>query len=115
VALLGACPLPDPSERLGGPPRADLSAENPRGRRELILLLILLACGLFLVPLLIWVVGNAVLGPYASGGAFALLADFFVGLRNGSVVHWAVVVGPYVFVLILRGLWHLIRRPRPSD
>jgi hypothetical protein len=104
------CLLPDPSERLGGPPRAPApSAVNPRARRELLLFLILLACGLFVVPLLIWVVGQWILGPYADGGAFALLMDFFTGLKNGSLTYWAVVVGPYLFVLILRLFWHLIR------
>jgi hypothetical protein len=62
------------------------------------------------VPLLIWVVGNAALGPYADGGAFALLADFFTGLKGGSLLYWAVVFGPYLFVLMLRVFWHFIRR-----
>jgi hypothetical protein len=91
------------------------SATNSRGRRELILLLVLLACGLFLVPLLIWAVGQAVLGPYAAGNALALLADFFTGLKNGSPVYWCVVLGPYVFVLILRGLWHFMRGADRAD
>lgn len=72
----------------------------------------LLACGLFVVPLLIWVVGQGVLGPYGDGGAFTLLADFFLGLKNGSLIHWLVAAGPYVFVLILRGLWELWQRTR---
>ena len=108
------CFLPDPSERLGGPPRAPApSAPNTRGRREILLFLILLACGLFLVPLLIWVVGQGVLGPYGTdpnrGSAFALLMDFFTGLKSGSLVYWTVVIGPYLFVLILRLFWHLIQ------
>jgi hypothetical protein len=82
---------------------------SPRARRELLLFLILLACGLFVVPLLIWVVGQGMLGPYADGGAFALLMDFFTGLKSGSLVYWAVVIGPYLFVLILRLFWHFIQ------
>jgi hypothetical protein len=102
--------LPDSPARAAGPPPTDPSALNARTRRELILLLVLLACGLFGVPLLIWLVGQFVLGPYADGGAFALLADFFAGLRTGSLIHWSVVVGPYLFVLILRLFWHFIRQ-----
>jgi hypothetical protein len=103
--------LPESPERAAaGPPRTESSALNSRGRRELILLLILLACGLFVVPLIIWAIGQSVLGPYADGGAFALLADFFMGLKSGSLIYWAVVIGPYVFVLILRGFWYFIRR-----
>lgn len=78
-------------------------------RRELTILGILLACGLFIIPLLIWVVGSAVLGPYADGGPFALLVDFFNGLRSGSLVYWCVVFGPYLLVMALRGCWHLLR------
>jgi hypothetical protein len=72
----------------------------------------MLASGLFIVPLLIWLVGQWILGPYADGGAFALLMDFFTGLKNGSLPYWAVVVGPYVFVLILRLFWYLAQRTR---
>lgn len=66
-----------------------------------------------MVPLLIWVVGSTVLGPYAGAGgsAFALLADFFVGLKSGSLLYWSVVLGPYLFVQILRGLWFFFRQP----
>ena len=59
------------------------------------------------MPLLIWVAGNRVLGPYTHGqdlhaGPFALLQDFFIGLAHGSAVFWAVALGPAVFVLLLR-------------
>jgi hypothetical protein len=80
-----------------------------RGRRELMILVILLAFGLFIVPLLIWVVGRGVLGPFADGGPFELLVDFFNGLRTGSLVYWAVALGPYLMVMVLRGLWHFAR------
>jgi len=102
--------LPDPSERLGGPPRAAAPSAAPsRGRRELMILVILLAAGLFLVPLLIYAVGAGVLGPYTDGGPFALLVDFFAGLRSGSLVYWGVVVGPYVLVMLARGFWQIMR------
>ena len=74
------------------------------------ILVILLAVGLFAVPLLIYAVGSGALGPYANGGAFALLVDFFAGLRGGSLVYWSVAIGPYVFVMLLRGVWHFVRQ-----
>jgi hypothetical protein len=81
------------------------------------ILVILLACGLFVIPLLIWVVGRAVLGAYADGGPFSLLVDFFNGLKTGSLVYWGVALGPYVLVSVLRIFWHLARwtdrRSRP--
>jgi hypothetical protein len=64
------------------------------------------------MPLLIWAVGQGVLGPYTNGGAFALLVDFFAGLRTGSPVYWAVVFGPYAFVMLLRAFWRLARGTR---
>jgi hypothetical protein len=73
------------------------------------ILVILLAVGLFVVPLLIWAVGRGVLGPYADGGPFALLVDFLNGLKKGSAVYWLVAVGPYVLVMVLRAFWHLLR------
>jgi hypothetical protein len=74
------------------------------------ILVILLAFGLFGVPFLIYAVGVGALGPYTNGSAFALLVDFFAGLRTGSLVYWSVVVGPYVFVMLLRGVWHVLRQ-----
>jgi hypothetical protein len=88
------------------------AAVPSRARRELMIFVILLACGLFIMPLLIWVVGRSALGPYTDGGPFALLVDFFSGLKSGSLVYWSVAFGPYVLVMILRGCWRFMR---PSD
>lgn len=78
-----------------------------RAQRELILLGALLLFGLLLMPLLIWVAGNRVLGPYTHGqnlhaGPAALLQDFFTGLVHGSAVFWGVALGPAVLILLLR-------------
>lgn len=56
------------------------------------------------MPALIWVIGDAVLGEYAGGdgGPLALLRDFFAGLAEGSLVYWAVALGPYVFLCLAR-------------
>jgi hypothetical protein len=86
-----------------------------RVRRELIIFLVLLAVGFFVLPWLIWVAGFLLLGAYANGGPFALFADFFVGLAHGSLVYWAVALGPWMFVLLARVLWRLLRSPRTTD
>jgi hypothetical protein len=101
--------LPAQTERAAGSSETAAPALPARGRRELMILVILLACGLFLIPLLIWAVGRGALGPYTDGGPFALLVDFFNGLRSGSLVYWCVALGPYVLVMILRGCWKLLR------
>jgi hypothetical protein len=103
------------------PPRTEPTAPPPerltqlrdsyealsRTRRELIILGAALLFGLVAMPLLIWVVGNHVLGPYTHGqnahaGPFALLGDFFVGLGHGSAVFWSVALGPAALVVLLR-------------
>jgi hypothetical protein len=97
------------AERAAAPAKIAAPAAPARARRELMIFVILLATGLFVIPLLIWAVGRGVLGPYADGGPFALLVDFFNGLKTGSPVYWAVAFGPYVLISILRGGWALMR------
>ena len=82
-------------------------------RRELLILGIALACGLLAIPLLIWVVGNRILGPYTHGnnlhaGPMALLGDFYEGLSKGWLSYWIVAVGPLVIIVIARAAWELI-------
>lgn len=54
------------------------------------------------LPLIIWVTGRALLGPYANGGMFAILGDFFTLLFSGSIAAWIVLLGPYVLLSALR-------------
>ncbi len=87
----------------------ELEPGPSRARRELILYSVALACGLFVIPLLTWMVGNRILGPYTHGqdtkaGPFALLADFFTGLAHGSIVFWAVALGPLEILTFVRVL-----------
>jgi hypothetical protein len=112
--LLGCQPemsrMPPPSDTEDPPARSGAGGRLralSRPQRELLGVALALLVGLVLVPLLIWVVGNRVLGPYTHGqnphaGPFALLQDFFIGLVHGSAVFWAVALGPAVFVLLLR-------------
>ncbi len=87
---------------------------SPRVRRELIVYGVALLFGLLGVPLLIWVGGNRVLGPYTHGqnlhaGPLALLQDFYLGLLHGSAVFWAVALGPAALLLLVRLLIRLVR------
>jgi hypothetical protein len=84
--------------------------------RELLILGIALACGLLAIPLLIWLVGNRILGPYihtqdptAGTGPMRLLADYFGGLAHGSIIFWCVAVGPYILVIVARALYAFAR------
>jgi hypothetical protein len=103
------------------PEDSDYMVEEPRGwrglsrlQRELIILGAELACGLFVVPLLIWVAGNRVLGGYTHGtnqhaGPGALLGDFLASLASGSSVFWLVALGPAILLTLLRAFVHLLR------
>ena len=72
-----------------------------------------LLLGLVAVPLLIWVVGNRILGPYTHGnnlhaGPMALLGDFYEGLSKGWLSFWIVALGPLVIIVVARAAWELI-------
>ena len=109
------------------PEDSDYLVEEPRGwrglsrlQRELIIFAAELVCGLVLVPLLIWVAGNRVLGGYTQGtnlhaGPGALLGDFFAGLGRGSSVFWLVALGPAILVTLVRAGVHLLRAGSAKD
>jgi hypothetical protein len=75
-----------------------------------------------MIPVLTWLVGSRVLGPYSRGtevhnSAFALLADFFAGLAHGYVVFCVVALGPVVFLVLIRlfvALWRRPPKPAPN-
>jgi hypothetical protein len=76
--------------------------------------------GLLVVPVLTWLIGSRVLGPYSRGAEvhntpFALLSDFFSGLVHGYVVFWVVALGPVVFLLLIRICLALLRRTAKPD
>jgi multisubunit Na+/H+ antiporter MnhB subunit len=104
-------------------PQAPQSTPDSRSplatlRRELLVFGISLVCGLIVIPLLIWVVGNRILGTYvhtqdptAGTGPMRLLADFFTGLTHGSIIFWCVAAGPYILLTIVRALYTYLRSP----
>jgi hypothetical protein len=71
--------------------------------REIMTLALCLAAGIFVLPALIWLVGRAVLGPYAHGSVLALWHDYLQGLATGSTAFWIIALGPYALVWLLRG------------
>ncbi len=109
------------------PENSEYMVEEPRGwrglsrlQRELIIFGAELLCGVLIVPLLIWVAGNKVLGGYTHGpsqhaGPGALLGDFFVGLAHGSSVFWLVALGPAIFLTLVRAFVHLLRSGSARD
>jgi hypothetical protein len=110
---------PPPLPRITAPRREQLpppgaSYLTPRARRGLLVYGVALLVGVILMPLLVWVVGNRVLGPYTHGqnthaGPLALLGDFLVGLLHGSAVFWGVALGPLALLLLLRLIVAVVR------
>lgn len=76
--------------------------------REVLIFAVALCLGLLVVPPLIWAVGAAVLGPYAHGGALALMSDVFSGLVSGAPSMWVVALGPYVLIQLARLFYRVI-------
>jgi hypothetical protein len=71
--------------------------------RELLTLVACLGIGVIVMPCLIFAAGRMALGAYAHGSVFALWRDFVGGLTAGSQAVWFIVLGPYLFVWLLRG------------
>lgn len=78
--------------------------------REARLLLGALIFGAVGLPLLVWITGRIALGPYANGGMFAILSDFFTLLYSGSIAAWILLLGPYVLLGVLRAAAALFRK-----
>ncbi|MBV9344975.1 MAG: hypothetical protein JO341_04315 [Gammaproteobacteria bacterium] len=98
-------PDTDPELHNGGPVSA--YRQLPRARRTALQLLVALICGVLLMPLVIWLVGSRILGPYTHAqnphaGPLALLADFLGGLAHGAPVYWVVALGPALLWLLGR-------------
>jgi hypothetical protein len=87
-----------------------------RVQRELIFLSISLVLGLFVIPAAIFLVGSAVLGPYAGGGNLAaLLKNFYKALGDGAPSFWLVAAGPYVLIQLLRLLVFMLWGKPPAE
>ncbi len=85
-----------------------------RIKTEGLLFLGLIALGMWLVPALIFLVGNLILGPY---GDFDTLASFYIDLFGsllvGRGIAWLLVSSPYLFLSLIRLLiwfWRIAQR-----
>ena len=77
--------------------------------REALLALGLLAFGLIVLPALVYLVGQRVVGEYADGisGLYAAVGD---ALITGNAYAWVLVLSPNLCILLIRCIWWL----RPS-
>lgn len=80
-----------------------------RLRNEAILAGLLLAFGLFVLPVAIYFVGQQVIGEYEGSGAVGLVVELWAALVRADAVAWALVLSPYFVVQLLRLTWKMWR------
>ena len=109
---------PHPSGHMNAAADTDFS-EQQRKRRirfELIFASLWLAFGLFVLPALIFMVGNAELGPYGEkAGLSTFYVDFYADLASASGRAWALAVGPLVLISLLRAIFIGVRSPNTEQ
>jgi hypothetical protein len=87
-------------------------------RREALLLAVFGGFGLLVLPALVYLVGQFLLGEYRPGaGMGTFYADLYGHLGAASPWAWLLVLGPYLAIQLLRLLWLplglLMREPAP--
>jgi len=72
-------------------------------KRELIYGAIGLILGFVVLPLLIFMVGTVILGPYAGGQSIgAFFAGFYINLGHGALRTWFIALSPYLAIWLVR-------------
>lgn len=81
-------------------------------RRETAIVAGALLVGLVLLPLAIWSVGQAFIGPYEGGdGALALAEKLWLDALALEPTAWLLVLSPYALAQLCRLLWRAWRGP----
>lgn len=70
--------------------------------RETALFVGLFFAGFVLLPIAIWLVGDALFGDYGGGGYTGFFSQLSAKIREGDTVAWFLVLSPYLGVSLLR-------------
>lgn len=81
---------------------SDTSPYRQIFRKELLLLSVLLFFGLVLMPIAIYVVGDAIFGDYGGHGYGDFFKTLSGKLRGGDGVAWFLVLSPYLVWQVFR-------------
>jgi len=89
-------------------------------RREILVFAALGGFGLLILPALVYLVGQQLLGDYGPGATVGTFyADLYSHLVAFSPWAWALVLGPWLTIQLLRLLWlplgRVTRRPTPES
>ena len=79
--------------------------KNKKLRKEIILFIVFLFFGLFLLPFLIYLIGD-----YAGGGFTDLYKDFYTRISHVDLVAWFIFLSPYLIWISLRQTLSLYRK-----
>jgi hypothetical protein len=82
----------------------------PRFQFEVMTFGLAVLFGLLVMPALIFLAGNVALKPYANGGVFALYFDFFKALFQPRPSVWFVLIGPFIFLSVVRLFRWVLRK-----
>ena len=88
---------------------------SARIKRELTIAAVLLLIGLVPVPIAVYFVGQAVVGPYeGAAGLFGIMGQIVADLTGFRLGAWILVLSPYLIIQLLRVAIHA-QRNRRSD
>lgn len=92
------------------------SSLKSRAERELALFLLLVFAGLVLLPIAVYLVGDAIFGPYAGAGFSGFYSTLHDKLRSGEPAVWFLVLSPWLLWQMLRLTFVVFRlsRARPA-
>lgn len=86
------------------------STSSPNWRREVTIAAVTVGFGLLVLPFAIYLVGERLLGEYATDtGAVALAETIWLDLLALRLSAWILVLSPYVTVQLARGVRRLWR------
>lgn len=73
-----------------------------RAIRELLLFFALFFVGFTVLPVVIFLVGQAIFGSYGGGGFAGFFGELWRKVTNGEFYAWFLVLSPYLAILTLR-------------
>ena len=79
-------------------------------RREVSIAAGLIAFGLLVLPFVVYLVGQRVLGEYDGDGALALAESIWRDLLSFRLAAWVLVLSPYLTIQLARGVRRIWRR-----
>jgi hypothetical protein len=91
-------PIPEPNPAIEHP-----ASRRQAWKREAALAVLGFTLGFVVLPLLIFIVGTVILGPYAGGkSAGAFFTDFYTHLTEGTPRTWLIALAPYMAIWLVR-------------